>query len=208
MKKHAIILLALCAGTAAQEIPRPAPYIALGGSLNGAGYARFSGIGSAGVEWEPRYLLLTAEATYATGGKSNDNDNTSSAGHSRQAEILAAARLTHGWFAGPGVSWSKTYTPLYTKSATRPTCTIGKDMLKSRYIVTYIDRGTDWQNGLRAIQVSARVYIRRHWFLDERFSGSWFHATITDRSNPALVKQERAEGNRAAKFESRVGFQW
>ena len=192
--KHwlAIALLFISSFAVAQ---RPQPVLEAGGVLNGSGQSAAGGAVLAGVTLDTPHFFTLDEAGYTTGGKNNDNDNTSSAGHTRllQGDVLAKSRR---YFFGPGVAWNKLYTPDYAKSAVHPKVTIGRDFsggYVSRVFVSYVFSGTDTANAIKGVEGRAFWYFGKHAFASMKIGGYWGHATVIPVSqggSPASVASE------------------
>lgn len=184
------ILAVLILTTACLSQSRPSPFVGGGFALNGAGQSTFGGNLVGGVEWNTPHFLTIEEASYTTGGKTNDNDNTSSAGHTRH--LMGDAYVRVGtWGFGPGASWSKLYTPAYTKSSVHPRLGVVKDFSCVRVSVTYVHPGTDWMNSVQGFE-AAGWWGHNHLFFKMQLGGYWFHDTLTDRSNKPLTQSEKA----------------
>src|SRR5271167_302005 len=111
MKNMLMLVLVAMSGLAYGQVDgRPQPFIA--GGISNASTFGFAAVG--GVTEQYKHFLTVDEAGYESGGKKNDNDNTSTAGHTRYLRGDAYVRFGN-WFVGPGAAWSKTYTPAYSK---------------------------------------------------------------------------------------------
>lgn len=193
MKIAALVLTLILTVTAFAQ--RPQPVVEAGGVLNGAGQTAVGAAGLAGVIWDTKHFFTLDEAGYETGGKNNDNDNTSSSGHTRVLTSQVLAK-TGKYFYGVGVEWNKLYTPDYSRSAVHPKATVGRDFsggYVSRVLVSYIDRGTDTTNGLQGVEGRAFWFLGQHAFLSLDIGGYWGHGTVipvSEGGSPASVASE------------------
>jgi hypothetical protein len=174
----------------------PQLYVAGGLNINGGGYASFGATTVGGVFYDTRYFLFDPEAGYATGGKSNDADNTSSEGHTRSLKGDFLVKV-HGWYVGPGYSWSKLYTPAYDKSATHPRITVARDFpaYVNRVLITYMPAGSDKANGTQTINAQFYWFFGKHLFYRMDFGPYWAHDTVIPVSqggSPSSVAYEKS----------------
>lgn len=200
------ILVCLLALLSACHCQTPQPFVAGGLILNGAGMKPLGGNLVGGVQWDNPHLLVITEASYTTGGKTNDNDNTSSAGHTRHLDGDAYARFGT-WGFGPGASWSKLYTPDYTKSAVHPRFGFVKDLPSVRLTVNYVHPGTDWMNSVQGVDTAA-WWGHGHLFLKMQFGVYQYHSTLTDRSNKPLTIAEKSQGGVMGQGQAVVGWRF
>lgn len=185
------------------------PYIAGGAILNGSGQDNVGGSLAAGIQLAAPHLWTYSEAGYETGGKTNDNVNTSSAGHAR---LLANETLAHfgPWYAGVGIDWSKFYTPAYSKSHIHPRATVGRDFSSgyvSRVLVSYVHPGTDWQNGVQGFEAQG-WWVGHHAFLRMTVGGYVCHTTLTDRTNHAMTVRQLSEHSMTSQFQALAGWRF
>ena len=191
--KHwlAIALLFISSLAVAQ---RPQPVLEAGGVLNGSGMSPLGGAAFAGITLDTKHFVTIDEAGYTTGGKTNDNDNTSSSGHTR---LLSGGAFLHEgkYLFGPSCEWDKLYTPDYHKSAVHPKATVGRDFNNSRVFISYVFSGTDTANAIEGVEGRAFLAINRHAFLSTTIGGYWGHATVipvSEGGSPASVASELA----------------
>lgn len=183
-----IVLVTLSACGSAQT--RPTPFVALGANA----FDVVGGSAVGGLDWQPAsFLRTTDEAGYETGGKDNDNANTSSRGHDRYLRGEALV-LFKGWGVGPGVSWSKLYTPAYSKTHVHPKLLVQvpRSPYWSRLEVAYVHPGTDWQNSVQGFEASS-WWMGKHAFLRLMVGGYWAHTTITAPDDPVLTAKQKAQ---------------
>jgi hypothetical protein len=208
-----LIPLLFCLLTTLSFAQMPSPFISGGVNLNGSGMSAAGGTGVAGIIWESSHFFIMPEAGYSTGGKNDDNTNTSSSGHTRYLEANTLIK-TGKWYFGPGATWLKLYTPNYSKSAWNPQGTIGRDFNSyiSKIFVTYETAGTDKSNGMHGIETQLWWTFGRHFFLREKV-GIWIgHATITcsDQSINCiqLTAKERSERLSSGELQTIVGWRF
>lgn len=213
MKKILLIALALmlssvCWGQA------PRPFVAGGGILLGSGYVPAGVMAVGGVNFDAKNFHLNPEVAYETGGKDEDNANTSSSGHTRYAKSDVLFRVGK-WFIGPGASWSKLYTPAYDKSSVHPRITAEKDfdgVYFDKMLFSYVQRGTDVQNGINGIETQAYWFFgQKHFFLRMDLGAYWGHATVVPVSagnSPQTVSQELSEKLTSGTFQTVVGWRF
>jgi hypothetical protein len=188
--------------------PIPHPYVLLGPSLMGMGYARLAYRAEAGIDVESTHFLLHALGAYDDGHKTNDGDQPNANGHDRYLEGAAYYRLTvdrlRGLFLGAGYRWNQLSTTNYTKGAGRYEWGLGYDLfLRScarcyrdfsmRLGMDWITEGKDWQNGVHGpeIQLTFPAPIEnRHWFWTDRVDLFSFHQTVTEPGNLPLLKSQ------------------
>lgn len=181
------------------------PFVAAGGTL----YDVFDKDVVGGLFWSPQHFRLVAEGTYETGGKNNDAVNTSSVGHTRalRGDLLFKVK---GLEVGAGASWSKLYTPAYTKTHVHPRATVafkGGDFVHL-IEVSYVHPGTDWQNGVQGFEGRAWWYAGHHLFFRLMTGGYWCHVTLTDRTNVWMTKQQLAMHQTTGQFQMLAGYRF
>src|SRR5271155_1942261 len=178
MKTLRILIMLLVASFAQAQFH---PFVAGGVQFNGAGQTSVTSAAVGGIQFTPKYFYLDPEAQYITGGKTNDNDNTSSAGHTRYLKSNALVHIGKYYF-GPGVSYAKLYTPDYTKGSVHPRFTVGRDFESSyvdRLLISYVNKGTDTANGMQGFDVQAYWFFgTKHIFLRADLQSSFGHATV------------------------------
>lgn len=157
------------------------PFVAGGVEFNGAGQTDVTGVAVAGVQFTPKHFYIDPEAQYINGGKTNDNDNTSSAGHTRYLKTNALVKIGK-YYVGPGVSYAKLYTPDYIKSSVHPRFTVGRDFESGyvdRLLISYVNKGTDTANGMQGFDAQAYWFFgTKHVFLRMDLQSSFGHATV------------------------------
>lgn len=207
MKILSIILLALTFLSLPAVAQRPEPYVAVSGVIRGSGYTPFALTSDAGILYDSQRFFTFSEATYTTGGKKNDNDNTTTAGHSRSLRGEYLVKFNH-WEIGPGATWSKTYTPEYAKSAVHPKATAGRDFGHVNFFASYLFQGTDRLNGLTGFETQAWWKFGRHLFVRNIIDVYRFHATLTDTGNAALTKAESSNKSTSGAYEIQIGWRF
>jgi hypothetical protein len=194
-----------CTPLLAQQI-MPHPFAYGGLSLMSGGYAPLAANGGAGLRIDSQHFLLSAEAWYDNGHKTNDNNQPNPNGHDRGLVGTSSFRLSSGWFFGAGASWSQLSTTNYKKSSWRPRFGGGKDYFHKscamedcisdfsmRLGVDYLLPGTDHANGLQGPSISFYVpspSAKGHWFFRETLGIYSFHSTVTDPTNLALYRYQ------------------
>jgi hypothetical protein len=189
------------------------PFVAGGGVLNGGGYVANGGALVTGVHFSGEHFLVDPEGGYETGGKNDDNDNTSSSGHTRYLKGDALVRFGK-YYVGSGASWSKLYTPDYTKGSVHPRFTVGRDFNKyfDRVLVSYVQTGTDTSNGLQGIDAQAYWFFgSKHIFLRMDLNADFGHETVIPVSqggSPQSVTAEKAQKIVSSSFQTVFGFRF
>lgn len=200
-----LLAIMLCVASLAQA-QRPQPWVAGGAILNGSGQDNIGWVADGGVQWDTAHFLTIEQAQYSTGGKTNDNDNTSSAGHDRSLQGDTYVRVK-SWGFGPGVSWSKLYTPAYTKSSVHPRFGVDKEFQIGRLTITYVHPGTDWINGVQGFE--GGLWLGKgHFFYRTVLGAYWFHSTVTDRSNKQLTAAEKSVIGPTSQLTASMGFRF
>ena len=179
------------------------PFVAGGLELNGSGYTPAGAAGVSGIFLDSKYLLLDPEVGYYTGGKNDDNANTSAAGHTRYMKGDVLIKIGE-WYVGPGCSWSKLYTPAYDKSSVHPRFAFGRQWPNDGYRLTveYVQRGTDKANGIHGFDVVGYKFFGRYAFLRMDLGGYWGHNTTppSGPTAPGVVL--------TSEFQTVVGFRF
>ena len=194
--------VALLGGMALAQ--RPQPFLA-------GGVSAFDVVGGAtvgGVFYDSAHFTSVDEGGYETGGKSNDNDNTSSSGHTRYLRGEAEVKFK-GWGFGPGIDWSKTYTPDYSKSHVHPRAYVvfPRTEYWSRLTVAYVHPGTDWQNGVQGFQ--AQVWLGSgHLFGRITAGGYWAHTTVTEPTNAVLTAEQKSQHTATSDLQGLIGWRF
>lgn len=192
--------------------PFPHPYIYMGPSFMGGGYALFAYTIEAGLNIEATHVIVRADGSYDNGRKVNDGDQPNPKGHHRHLDgALYFRPALPGWkrgiYFGGGYRWGQLSTTNYAKGGSRYMLGGGYDYFtracescrrdfSMRLNVDWVTAGTDWQNGSHGpdftfIMPSPREH--RHLFLREEISVYRFHTTVTETDNAFLTRQQRAE---------------
>lgn len=190
----------------------PHPYIFVGPSLMGAGYAPLAYRVEGGLNVESTHCLMSVSGAYDNGHQVNDGDQPNPKGHDRYLDAAVGFRPAQSGvlgnvFFGFGWRWSQLSTTNYTKTANRPQIRGGFDIthhpcsgcdrdFSMRLAVSWVMTGHDWQNGSHGPELTASIPSpreRRHLFYQERLGIYRFHATVTDRSDRSLVQSEQAD---------------
>jgi len=190
----------------------PHPYIFVGPSLMGGGYAPVAYRVEGGLNVESTRYLMSVSAAYDNGHQVNDGDQPNPKGHDRYLDsaiyFRPAQRPFYGKvFVGFGWRWNQLSTTNYSKTANRPQIGGGFDIashpcsgcrrdFSMRVAVDWVMSGHDWQNGSHGPDITISLPSpreRRHWFYQERLGIYRFHATVTDRSNRLLVQSAQAD---------------
>ncbi len=203
----AATMLLISAFSLAQNIVHP--YVAGGFVLNGSGQDNIGGSIAGGVQIDAKHLFSYSEAGYDTGGKTNDNSNTSSVGHDRTLVNQSLVRIGD-WYAGVGVDWLKFYTPAYNKSHIHPKATVGRELHNgyiNKVLVSYVHPGTDWQNGVTGIEAQG-WWTGKHLFLRMLVGGYRHHDTVIPVSqggSPSSVASELSHHGLTSQFQMMFG---
>jgi len=183
---------------------RPQPFVA-------GGFNLFDEVGTSavgGLWWSsPRFTSID-EAGYETGGKSNDLANKTHTGHDRYLRGEFEIKVK-GFGFGPGISWSKSYTPAYNKTHVHPKvyAAFPRTNYYSRLTFAYVHPGTDWQNGVQGFE--GNVYWgEHHLFLRVMGGGYWCHVTVTDRTNKTLTASQKSSHQMASEMQTVVGWRF
>lgn len=101
----------------------PMPYLYLGPSLMGGGYAPVAYCAEGGLSMEGSQVIFRALGTYDHGHKVNDNDQPNPSGHDRYLESALYCRPKCSWsrmpYLGGGYRWSQFSTTNCTKGKGR-----------------------------------------------------------------------------------------
>lgn len=198
------------------SLPIPHPYICLGPSLMGGGYAPLAYRAEAGIDLESTHTILRALGAYDNGHKTNDNDQPNPNGHDRYLEGAAYFRTRSRWFFGMGWSWNQLSTTNYTKGGNRPEFGGGYDwFLRScdecrrdfsmRVNVDWVTSGSDWQNGSHGPNTTLTFPApseKRHWFWRQTIGIYRFHQTVTGSANSTIAEFQRSQKS----FDSHLDF--
>lgn len=189
----------------------PRPYLMIGPTLMGGGYAPLAYRAETGLNVESRQWVMKAGAAYDDGHIVNDGDQPNPKGHDRYLESAIYFRppiepLSGRWFVGGGFTWSQLSTTNYTKGGSRPLIGGGYDLVSRlcpscrrefsmRIAMDWLMAGSDWQNGSDGPQITFTLpglREQRHWFLRERLGVYRFHDTVTDRTNLSLTQEQQS----------------
>lgn len=188
-----IALLFLLIGSAFSQDVFPHPYVAGGINMSNAGYQTASGILSAGVDYQLRFVLADIYGQYDFGRKVNDNTVDNFKGHTRRLEGLAFVRPTDGkFFVGGGVNWAETSTTNYVKASGHPEVGGGYLFSKARFQAVYVLKGNDWQNEVKGIKAAFQAPIAKHLFVRGELGVYHTHDTITDPADASTTAMEKA----------------
>jgi hypothetical protein len=190
----------------------PMPYVGLGPSLMGGGYAVWAYRIEAGLNVEGTHLIFRSLAAYDDGHKVDDNDQPNPKGHDRYLDgALYFRPALPGWtrslYFGGGYRWSQLSTTNYTKGGSRYQLGGGYDWFmrscescrrdySMRVNVDWVTAGTDWENGSHGPDITLTwpsPREARHFFYREEIALYRFHTTVTETNNLYLTQQQRAE---------------
>ncbi len=205
-----LVVFALLTPAFSQETTRPQAVVEGGVILNGSGMTAAGGLVQAGPYWDAKHFLFISEAGYSTGGKVDDNSNTSSKGHTRrlQSDLLFKKGQ---YFFGVGTSWSKFYTPDYTKSSVHPRIDVGRDFTGgyvNRVLVSYVGAGTDTANAIQGFEARAYWFLGKHAFARVVAGGYFGHTTVIPVSqggSPQSVASELASKTATSQAQFTLG---
>lgn len=190
----------------------PHPYVIVGPSLMGAGYAPVAYRVEGGLNVESARWRMSASAAYDNGRQVSDGDQPNPKGHDRYLDSgiyfrPAWSPFSGRWSVGFGWRGNQLSTTNYTKTANRPQIGGAFDIAhhpcagcprdsSMRFALDWVMAGNDWQNGSHGPDITISLPSpreRRHWFYQQRVGIYRFHATVTDRSNRLLVQSEQAD---------------
>lgn len=190
----------------------PHPYVMIGPSFMGGGYAVLAYRAEAGFHVESRQWVMKGDAAYDNAHMVNDGDQPNPKGHDRSLESAIYFRppippLSGHWFVGAGFTWSQLSTTNYTKGGSRPLIGGGYDLslhpcpacrrdFSMRIALDWLTAGSDWENGSHGPQISFSLpglREQRHWFWQQRLGIYRFHDTVTDRGNLSLTREEQSK---------------
>jgi hypothetical protein len=190
----------------------PMPYLYLGSSIMGGGYAVFAYRAEGGVNIEGTHLIFRALGSYDNGRKVNDNDQPNPNGHDRSLDAALYLRpawpgWSRGVYFGGGYRWRQLSTTNYTKGAGRYQIGGGYDWslraceachrsFSMRVNIDWVTAGQDWQNGSHGPDIAFTLPSpreNRHWFFREGIAVYGFHTTVTELDNAFLARQQRSE---------------
>ncbi len=190
----------------------PHPYVMIGPSLMGGGYAVLAYRAETGFYIENRQCVMKGIASYDNGHMVNDADQPNPKSHDRSLESAIYFRppiafLSGHWFIGGGFRWSQLSTTNYTKDGSRPQFGGGYDLatracpgcrreFSMRIALDWITAGSDWENGSHGPQIAFSIPSlreQRHWFWQQRLGIYRFHDTVTDRGNLSLTREEQSQ---------------
>jgi hypothetical protein len=207
--------------------PIPHPYVLVGPSLMGGGYATFAYRLEGGLDIESSRWIMLAVGAYDNGRQVRDGDQPNPKGHDRYLD--SSIYFRPAWqpfpgqaFVGCGWRWNQLSTTNYTKTANRPQVGGGYDLaLRScsgcrrdfsmRISVDWVMVGNDWQNGSHGPAIAFSLPTpreKRHWFYQQRVGVFRFHDTVTDPTNVVLTRLQRADRSLAAYVESGIMYRF
>jgi hypothetical protein len=186
--------------------PLPHPYICVGPSLMGGGYAQLAYRVEGGIDVESKHAIVRALGAYDNGHKVDDADQPNPNGHDRYLESAAYFRASRGWFVGMGWRWNQLSTSNYAKGGTRPEFGGGYDWFlrpcnecrrdfSMRFDVDWVTAGNDWENGSHGPDITLTYPApseKRHWFLRQNTGIYRFHQTVSSPTDLSLTQQQRA----------------
>jgi hypothetical protein len=188
----------------------PVPYLFVGPSVMGGGYAPVAYRAEGGLSMDDKHVIFRALGAYDNGHKVNDNDQSNPNGHDRYLESALYFRPGWSWsrslYVGGGYLWNQLSTTNYTKGAGRYEIGGGYDWSKRpcescrsefsmRVNLDWVTAGQDWQNGSHGPSATVTMPSpreNRHWFYRETVAVYRFHTSVTDPSNVFLTQQQRA----------------
>lgn len=190
----------------------PTPFLYLGPSVMGGGYAVFAYRVEGGLNMEATHVVFRALAAYDNGHKIDDGDQPNPKGHDRYLESGLYFRPAHpGWtrmfYFGGGYRWSQLSTTNYTKGGSRYQIGGGYDLfvrsceacrrdLSMRINLDWVTAGSDWQNGSHGPNVTftwPSPREKRHWFYRQELGVYRFHQSITEPTNVPLTQFQRSK---------------
>ncbi len=192
--------------------PIPTPFLYLGPSLMGGGYATFAYRIEGGLNMEATHAILRAMAAYDDGRKVDDNDQPNPKGHDRYlngALYFRPARA--GWtrmlYFGAGYRWDQLSTTNYTKGGGRYQIGGGYDWFRRscdacrrdysmRINIDWVTAGDDWQNGSHGPDTTLTwpsPREKRHWFYRQEIAIYRFHETVTEPYSAAFTQMQRSQ---------------
>jgi len=189
----------------------PHPYVYVGPSLMGGGYAPVAGRFEVGLQVESTHWVIPIGAAYDSGRQVNDADQPNPKGHDRYLDAAGYFRPGSALFSGRafigfGGRWSQLSTTNYAKTSNRPqigggydlvlrSCSVCRRDFSMRILMNWVLAGNDWQNGSHGPETTISIPSpreQRHWFWQERVGIYRFHDTVTDRDNISLTLSQRA----------------
>ena len=190
----------------------PHPYLRIGPSIMGGGYAVLAYRAETGFDVESRLWVMKGSAAYDDGHQVNDGDQPNPKGHDRSLESALYYRppiepLSGRWFVGGGWTWSQLSTTNYVHSGSRPLIGGGYDLalrpcptcrrdFSMRVAMDWLTGGSDWQNGSHGPQITFTLpglREQRHWFWQQRLGVYRFHDSVTDRTNVSLTREQQSK---------------
>ena len=190
----------------------PMPYLDVGPSLMGGGYAVWAYHVAGGLNLEGTHWIFRSIAEYDNGHKVNDNDQPNPKGHDRSlngALYFRPARpgWTSDFYFGGGYRWHQLSTTNYTKGTNRYQLGAGYDLFirsceacrrhySMRINVDWVTVGNDWQNGSHGPDITMTwpsPREKRHFFWREEIAVYLFHTTVTEPNYPYLTRQQLAD---------------
>lgn len=231
MKTLLVILSVFCTTLALGQ--RPRPYVTGGVDLMPAGYASLALQGTAGFEWNPKYLAFDAYAGYDNGRKANDNTANNYSGHDRFLRAFVGPKIGP-WYAGVGARFSQLSTTNYTKGGNvfsagswHPEIGGGRDFstrktplfmrVQALYMARPSKEVTHYPSGLSCDGCGSGSHGAdiTLWFPSPEHSGHFFakmnvvlfrfHDSITDPKNIPLTRQQTGNGHLGNSAELMIG---
>ena len=199
-----------------QTLDRPQPYVLVGPAFLGSGYQPLGVNATAGVFFDSKRIMLDPEVSYTTGGKEQENPNSSTTkGHTRGA-VSDMLFKTGNYYVGPGAEWSRLDTPYFAKSAVHPRFTVGRDFdsvdrYVDRVLVSYVQAGTDKANGVQGFETEAYWFFGKHAMLRALLGGYWAHGTVipvADGGSTQSVALEESQHTSTGQFQMAFGWRF
>jgi hypothetical protein len=167
--------------------------------INGSGFGPVSVSISGGFSFEPKFLIAEGLATYDTAHKTNDGTVKNNKGHIRALDTSLFYRLPNYWFFGLEGSWSQLKTTNYMKESWGLAFGGGKDFFlrgyPTRAEMTYAPPNFNRMNGTQGLnfELDLPSPLKQHHFTYyEQVGLMFFHATITDPTDPLLTAEQKA----------------
>jgi hypothetical protein len=192
--------------------PIPTPFLYLGPSVMGGGYAAWAYRLEGGLNMEATHVVFRALGAYDDGRKLDDDDQPNPRGHDRYLDAGLYFRPARpGWtrmlYFGGGYTWSQLSTTNYTKGGGRYQLGGGYDVLtracdacrrdySMRINVDWITAGDDWQNGSHGPNTTLTwpsPREKRHWFYRQELGIYRFHESVTEPTNLSLTQLQRSQ---------------
>lgn len=190
----------------------PVPFLYLGPSIMGGGYAPLAYRVEGGVGMEATHIVFQALGAYDNGHKVYDGDQPNPKGRDRYLDSgLYFRPARHGWsrqlYFGGGYTWTQLSTTNYTKGAGRAqigggidwfvrTCDPCRRVFSMRVSMDWQTVGQDWQNGSHGPNMGFVIPSpreKRHWFYREQVGVYRFHETVTEPYDLPLTRLQRSD---------------